>query len=185
MGHLCQFCERSFSRRYNRDRHEKQGCHKRLEEEMIESNPVTFGRGKPNKIHEESLSQDEYDDNVDVDKDETKVEEEDISDKDDESMTCVAIDKTKAEEEDSIDEDDKSTTSTIEDNDTDPWDKVRVEPLNDLNTAWGEQVEQYTTLGLLKNDAEHRASNLLLPAYRQRLRVLYLDYLKWHQAPQN
>ena len=70
VGHLCRFCERSFNRRYNRDRLEKQGCHKRLEEEAIESNPTSFGRGKPNKIHEHSLSQDEYDDNVydDVDK---------------------------------------------------------------------------------------------------------------------
>ena len=184
MGHLCRFCERSFSRRYNRDRHEKQGCHKRLEEEVIESNPTSFGQGKPNKIHEDSLSQDEYDDNVydDVDKDETEVEEEDFSDKDDQSMTSTAIDETEAEEEDFSDEDDKSTTSTIEDNDTDPWDKLREESVNDLNTAWEEQVEQYTTQGLLKNDAEHRASNLLLPAYRKRLRVLYLDYLKWYQV---
>lgn len=108
MGHLCRFCERSFSRRYNRDRHEKQGCHKRLEEEVIDSNPTSFGRGKPNKIHD------------DVDKDETEVEEEDFSDKDDQSMTSTTIDETEAEEEDFSDEDDKSPTSTIEDNDTDP-----------------------------------------------------------------
>ena len=184
MGHLCQFCERSFSRRYNRDRHEKQGCHKRLEEGIIESYPTSFGQGKPKDMHDDTRSQDEYDDDVydDVDKDETEVEEEDFSDKDNQSMTSAVNDETEAEEEDFSDEDDKSTTSTVEDNDIDPWDKLREETVNDLNTALEEQVEQYTMQGLLKNDAEHRASSLLLPVYRKRLRVLYLDYLKWHEV---
>jgi len=124
---------------------------------MIASNPTTFSRGKPNKIHEDNLSQDEYDDNVydDVDKDETEVEEEDFSDKKDESMTSATIDEREAEEEDCSDEDDKSTTCTIEDNDTDPWEKLRVESLIDLNMAWEEQVEQYTTQGLLNNGPIH------------------------------
>ena len=54
--------------------------------------------------------------------------------------------------------------------------------MNDLNTAWEEQVEQYTMQDMLRNAAEHRASSLLIPAYRKRLRILYLDYLKWHQV---
>ena len=151
---------------------------------MTESYPTSFGQGKPNEIQEDNLSQDEYDDDAydDVDKDETEVEEEDFSDKDNKSTTSVVKDETEAEEEDFSDEDDKSTTSTVEDNDTDPWDKLREESVNDLNTAEEEQVEQYTMQGLLKNDAEHRASSLLLPAYRKRLRILYLDYLKWHQV---
>ena len=114
--------------------------------------------------------------------DETQAEEEDFSDKDDQNMISAVIDETQAEEEDFSDEDDKSTTSTIDDNDTDPWHKLREESVNDLNPAWEEQVEQYITQGLLKNEAERRASNHLLPAYRKRLRVLYLDYLKWHQV---
>lgn len=73
------------------------------------------------------------------------------------------------EEEDFSDNDDKSTTSAVKDDDTDPWDKLRKEAVNDLNTAWEEQVEQYTMQGLQKNDAEHRASSALLPAYRKRL----------------
>lgn len=108
------------------------------------------------------LSQDEYDDDIDDnvdDKDEIEVEEEDFSN-----------------------EDDKRQTSTVEDDDTDPWAKLREESVNDLNTAWEEQVAQYTMQGLLKNDAEHQASSLLLPAYRRRPRNLYLDYLKWHQV---
>ena len=83
MGHLCRFCGRSFSRIYNRDRHEKQECHKRLEEETIESFPNSFGQEKPTQLHGDSLSQDEYmyDDDVydNVDKGETEVEEEDVS----------------------------------------------------------------------------------------------------------
>ena len=183
MGHLCRFCGRSFSRRYNRDLHEKQGCHKRLEEETIESFPNSFGQEKPTQLHGDSLSQDEYDDDVyeNVDKGETEVEE-DFSDKDNQSMTSSVVDETEAEETDVSDEDDKTVISTVEDNDTDPWEKLREESVSDLNTTWEEQVEQYTMQGLLKNDAEHRASSLLLPAYRKRLRVLYLDNLKWHQA---
>lgn len=108
------------------------------------------------------LSQDEYDDDIDDnvdDKDEIEVEEEDCSD-----------------------EDDKRKTSTVENDDTDPWDKLCEESVNDLNTAWEEQVAQYTMQGFLKNDAEHQASSLLLPAYRRRPRNLYLDYLKWHKV---
>ena len=46
-------------------------------------------------------------------------------------MTRVAIDETGAEEEDFSDDDDKSTTSPIKDNETDPWDKLREESVND------------------------------------------------------
>ena len=33
-----------------------------------------------------------------------------------------------------------------------------------------------------KDDAELQASTLLLPAYRRRLRIFYLQYLKWYHA---
>ena len=86
------------------------------------------------------------------------------------------------EEEEFSDKEDQSTTSAVEDDDTDPWDKLREEAVNDLNTAWEEQVEQYITQGLQKDDAELQASSLLLPAYRKRLRIVYLQYLKWYHA---
>ena len=34
MGYSCQFCQRVFSRSYNRDRHEKRVCSNRLEEKQ-------------------------------------------------------------------------------------------------------------------------------------------------------
>ena len=78
-----------------------------------------------------------------------------VSDKDNQSMTSSVVDETDAEETDFSEEDDKITISTVEDNDTDPWEKLREESVNDLNTAWEEQVDQYTMQGLFKNDAEH------------------------------
>ena len=165
MGHLCQFCRRSFSRKFNRDRHENQGCHKRLEEEMIsqdktaDSYVTSFDQDKTDE-HEDT--QDEYDDDVDDnvdDQDEMEDEEEELSD-----------------------EDDQSTTSAVEDDDTDPWDELREEAVNDLNTVWEEQVEQYITPGLQKDDAELQATTLLLPAYRKRLRTFYLQSLKCYQV---
>ena len=164
MGHLCQVCRRSFSRKFNRDRHENQGCHKRQEEEMTsqdktyDSYVTSFDQDNTDE-HEED-TQDEYDDDVDDnvdDQDEMEDEEEEFSDEED-------------------------STSAVEDDDTDPWDKLREEAVNDLNTVWEEQVEQYITQGLQKNDAELQASSLLLPAYRKRLRIFYLQYLKWYHA---
>ena len=109
--------------------------------------------------HDED-TQDDYDDNVGDnvdDQDEMEDEEEEFSDEED-------------------------STSAVEDDDTDPWDKLREEAVNDLNAAWEEQVEQYITQGLQKDDAELQASSLLLPSYRKRLRIFYLQYLKWFHA---
>ena len=164
MGHLCQFCRRSFSRKFNRDRHENQGCHKRQEEEMTCQDKTYDGYvtsfDQDNTDEHDEDTQDDYDDNVDDnvdDQDEMEDEEEEFSDEED-------------------------STSAVEDDDTDPWDKLREEAVNDLNAAWEEQVEQYITQGLQKDDAELQASSLLLPAYRKRLRIFYLQYLKWFHA---
>ena len=165
MGHLCQFCRRSFSRKFNRDRHENQGCHKRLEEmtsqdKTYDSYVTSFDQENTDEHDEDT--QDDYDDDVDDNVDDQ--------------------DEMEDEEEEFSDEEDQSTTSAVEDDDTDPWDKLREEAVNDLNTAWEEQVEQYITQGLQKDDAELQASSLLLPAYRKRLRIFYLQYLKWYHA---
>ena len=164
MGHLCQFCRRSFSRKFNRDRHENQGCHKRQEEEMTSQDKTYDGYitsfDQDNTDEHDEDTQDDYDDDVDDnvdDQDEMEDEEEEFSDEED-------------------------STSAVEDDDTDLWDKLREEAVNDLNTAWEEQVEQYITQGLQKDDAELQASSLLLPAYRKRLRIFYLQYLKWFHA---
>ena len=173
MGHLCQFCQRSFSRRYNRDRHEKQGCHKRLEQQQVEmdseyamseGSPATVVQWKPGEEYEDNLSQDE----------EEQDEEYDDEDTDDESENN--------EDEDHSDDDNEITTTDDENDDIDPWDKLREEAIIDLSSCWEDQVEQYVTQGLSKEDAEFQTSTLLLPAYRKRLRFLYLRYLKWYHV---
>ena len=88
-------------------------------------------------------------------------------------------DESENEEDDRSDEDNDSTTT---DDDTDPWDELSEEAIIDLNSSWEEQVEQYITQGLSKEDAEFQTSTLLLPAYRKRLRFLYLHYLKWYRV---
>ena len=95
-------------------------------------------------------------------------------------------DKDESDEEDDDendkgdDKEDESTDSDSEDAGSDPWDKLRGEAIRDLNSVWEEQVEEYMVQGFRKQDAEAQASNLLLPAYRKRLRTLYLHYLKWN-----
>ena len=78
---LCQFSLRYFSRKYNRDRHEKQGCQKRpkeKEEEMpsqyalSEGSQDAFAPEKTDEDYEKELSQDDeeqedkYDDDEDI-----------------------------------------------------------------------------------------------------------------------
>ena len=70
------------------------------------------------KTDEHQDSQDEYDDDIDDNVDDQ--------------------DGMEDEEEDFSDEDDQSITSAVEDDDTDPWDKLREEAVNDLNTVWEE-----------------------------------------------
>ena len=41
-------------------------------------------------------------------------------------------------------------------------------------------MEEHLRQGLPTDDAQAQASNLLLPAYRKKLRHLYLHYLRWY-----
>ena len=130
------------------------------QDKTADSYVISFDRDKTDEHDEDT--QDQYDDDVDDNVDDQ--------------------DEMEDEEEDFSDEDDQSTTSAVEDDDTDPWNKLREEAINDLNTTWKEQVEQYITQGLQKDDAELQASTLLFPAYRRMLRIFYLQYLKWYHA---
>ncbi|KAL9962342.1 hypothetical protein ACROYT_G031436 [Oculina patagonica] len=170
MGHLCQFCQRSFSRRYNRDRHEKQNCHKRLDQEQEEM--TSFAR--------EEIDEDEHGNNLSQDDEEPEEEYHEVDD--DIDGKSENEDGDEEEEEDHSDEDNESTTANDENDDIDPWDKLREESIIDLKSSLVEQVEQYLTQGLSKEDAKFQASTLLLPAYRKRLRLLYLHYLKWYRV---
>ena len=66
------------------------------------------------------------------------------------------------------------------DDEVDPWDKLSEEVINDLNSAWEEQVRENLRQGLQKDDAEIQASNRLLPDYRKKLWHLHLQYLSWY-----
>ena len=107
-----------------------------------------------NLSHDDEEQEDEYDDADDIDdKDESDEEDNDTED----------------------DDEDESTDSANEDDDIDPWDKLREEAVRDLNSVWEERVEELMMQGLPKEE-----SNLHLPAYQKRLRTLYLHYLKWY-----
>ena len=121
----------------------------------------TFDQDKTDEHDEDT--QDEYDDDIDGNVDGQNEMED--------------------EEEDFSDEDGQSTTSAVEDDETDPWDKLREEAVNDLNTVWEEQIQQYITQDLQKNDAELQETTLLLTVYRNRLPTFYLHSLKWYHVP--
>jgi len=65
MAHLCQYCQKPFSQSYNRDRHEKRGCWKRLEKQQGES--TTIATVSPEDVvsevgsDEESINEDSED----------------------------------------------------------------------------------------------------------------------------
>ena len=173
MGHLCRFCQRPLSRRYNRDHHEKQGCHKRLEQEEMTiqcttGNPsaASFLEGQTDKEYQNYQSQED--------------EEHEEYDEDDDD---IFDDESEFNEDEGVsNEDNESATTEDENDDTDPWDKLRQEAIIDLNTSREEQVDQYIMQNLSKEEAEFQVSTLLLSAYRKKLLILYLQYLKWYRV---
>ena len=104
MGHPCQFCERTFSQKFNRDLHENQGCHKRLMQNKADTisgnSPVTFVQANADEEHIENLRQDdeeqedEYDDDNADDIDETEDEDNDENDEGDESTDSACSSQT-------------------------------------------------------------------------------------------
>ncbi|XP_044170112.1 secreted acidic protein 1B-like [Acropora millepora] len=76
--------------------------------------------------------------------------------------------------------DNGETGSDTENDEVDPWDKLREEAIIDLNSAWEEEVQENLRQGLQKGDAEIQASHRLLPVYRKKLRHLYLQYVRWY-----
>ena len=72
MAHLCQYCQKSFSQSYNRDRHEKRGCWKPLEKQQGES--TTMATVSPEDVVSE-IGSDEGSINEDSeDEDDTELE---------------------------------------------------------------------------------------------------------------
>ena len=151
MAHLCQYCQKPFSRSYNRDRHEKRGCWKRLEQQQGESTTMAT------VSLEDVVSE--------VGSDEGSINE-DSEDKenDDEDM-----------EIDSEDEDDSEVEYDI----VDPWEDLRAKVKESLSSRFGKQVEWLVEKGASEAVAQAKAFNALLPVFRAKLRRLYLHYLKW------
>ena len=151
MAHLCQYCQKPFSRSYNRDRHEKRGCWKRLEQQQGES--TTMATVSPEDVVSE------------VGSDEGSINE-DSEDKenDDEDM-----------EIDSEDEDDSEVEYDI----VDPWEDFRAKVKESLSSRFKKQVEWLVEKGASEAVAQAKAFNALLPVFRAKLRRLYLHYLKW------
>ena len=161
--HCCQFCGRAFSRKFNRDRHEAAHCSKRFDDE---EGMTSFSND------EDSIEQrtEKYYEDDDEENNSTEYgDEADDHDDDDE------------EEGDGEGETDNGETGSDTENDeVDPWDKLREEAINDLNSAWEEEVQENLRQGLQKDDAEIQASHRLLPVYRKKLRHLYLQYVRWY-----
>jgi len=95
-------------------------------------------------IQDDEKQEDNYDDDEDID----------------------AEDKDEDKGEDADEEEDEEADS----DGNDPWDKLRGEVINHLNSTWEEPVEEKVTEGLPKDVAKVEASNLLLPVYRKGLR---------------
>ena len=76
--------------------------------------------------------------------------------------------------------DNGETGSDTENDEVDTWNKLRAEAINDLNSAWEEEVQENLRRGLQKGDAGIQASHCLLPVYRKKLRHLYLQYRRWY-----
>ena len=76
--------------------------------------------------------------------------------------------------------DNGETGSDTENDEVETWNKLREEAINDLYSAWEEEVQENLCQGLQKDDAEIQASHRLLPVYRKKLRHLYLQYLRWY-----
>ena len=155
MGHLCRYCQKSFSRSYNRDRHERQSCFNQLQKEQEES--LTMNAAFPEVETNEGEDEMREEDN-----------EENVDDED---------------EGESMDNDDKDDEETVE-NDSesdsgDPWEYLRAEVRDALNPSYVKQVERLLDKGASRAVAKAKALNVLLPAHRRKLRRLYVYYLKW------
>ena len=155
MGNLCWYCQKSFSRSYNRDRHGRQSCFNYLQKEEEES--LTMNAAFPEV-------------ETDEEEDETR-EEENEENRDDE------------DEEESVDSDDEDDEETVENDSesdsSDPWENLRAEVTDALNPSYVKQVERFLGNGASRAVAKAKALNVLLPAHRRKLRRLYLYYLKW------
>ena len=170
MMHSCQFCQRAFRRKFNRDRHETVSCPKRFDdEETMDS--FSDEEGSLGRRAEKYYENDDEENNLNEDGDEAEGDEVGDDDNEDDDE-----DKDDGGEE----TDDGDTESGTENEEVDPWDKLREDVISDLNSAWEGQVQENLRQGLPKDDAQVQAANHLLPVYRKKLRQLCLQYVRWY-----
>lgn len=108
-----------------------------------------------------------------------EADENDVDDDDDDDHEDDDEVDDKDEGDDEEETDDGDTESDTENEEVDPWDKLREEVISDLVSAWEEQVQENLHNGLPKDDAQVEGSKRLLPVYRRKLRELYLHDLRW------
>ena len=155
MGHLCQFCQKSFSQSYNKDRYERQSCWNHSQKEQ-EDSQLTMNAAFPE---------------VETDEEDEKRGEEGKENGDDEDED---------ESMDSDDEDDDEIVENDSESDSnDPWENLRAEVGDAQSPSYVKQVERFLDKGASKAAAKARAMNVVLPAHRRRSRRLYIYYLKW------
>ena len=145
-------------------------CPKRFDdEETMDS--FSDEEGGLGRRAEKYYQDDKEEDNLNEDGDEA--EDDEVGDDDDEDDD--------EDEDDGVEEtDDGDIESGTENEEVDPWDKLREEVISDLNSAWEGQVQENLHQGLPKDDAQVQAANHLLPVYRKKLRHLYLQYVRWY-----
>ena len=154
-----------FSRKFNRDRPEAAHCSKQFDDE---EGMTSFSNDEENI---EQTTGNYYKDD-DEENNSTEAGNEADDHDDDE------------EEGDGGEETDNSETgSDTENDDFDPWDKLREESTNNLNSAWEEEVQENLCQGLQKDDAEVQASHPVLPVYCKKDTTLIFTISKVVQRP--
>ena len=106
-------------------------------------------------------------------------EEEEQEDEDEEDEV-----KEEEEEEDKqdYDDDDGSVGSDEDEECENPWKKLKPEVVDALDPLLQKQSEPYLEKGVSQDIAAAKAMNDLLPAYRKKLRSVYLHYLKLYRC---
>ena len=111
---------------FNRDRHEAASCPKRFDdEETMDS--FQMRKGSLGRRAEKYYEDTDEENNLNEDGDEA--EDDEVGDDDDE-------DDDEDEDDGGEETDDGDTESGSENEEVDPWDKLRGEVISDLNSAW-------------------------------------------------
>ena len=72
-------------------------------------------------------------------------------------MMTMLVTKTKELVTKKLKKDEENTNGDTDNEDFEPWNKLREEVINDLNPFWEEQVEEDLRQGLPKDDAQVQA----------------------------